>query len=165
MITIDVNISKNLLDSEIKAFESQKVRVGVLDAGEKARLPKSKKAGLKKLKGTPFAARKIKGQSRQMTLRRLAVMLDKRYGFISGVELLESNYYLKKVMNELTKIFDGEVSPKRITNAARALIRNPILEKQYGRNAASTRKNKGFDMPLVDTGAMWNAIVAAYEAN
>jgi hypothetical protein len=162
-VNLNVNLQTDNLDSAISKIQRQRVRVGLLDSSKPASRARSKRAGLKKLKGSHYPARKIKGKSKSITLRKLAVLLDAKHGFISDARLLDSNEKLTAVMKELVKIIDDEpLNLKRLQNAAIALIRNPILTKQYGNNSTASKKTKGFNMPIVDTGALFSNITAAY---
>lgn len=49
---------------------------------------------------------------------------------------------------------------KRVENLLQAVVRNPILKQEYGKNKASTADNKGFDRHLIDTAQMFKAIIA-----
>lgn len=49
---------------------------------------------------------------------------------------------------------------KRVENLLQAVVRNPILKEEYGRNKAATADAKGFSRHLFDTGQMFKAIRA-----
>lgn len=51
-------------------------------------------------------------------------------------------------------------SIKRIENLLQAIVRNPILNQEYGPNNSTTADNKGFDRHLFDTGQMFKSIRA-----
>lgn len=51
-------------------------------------------------------------------------------------------------------------SMKRVENLLQAIVRNPILRGEYGRNKAVTADAKGFDRHLIDTGQTFKAIKA-----
>ncbi len=65
-----------------------------------------------------------------------------------------TNYFLRYIVGR-----PGS-SIKRIENLLQAIVRNPILKKEYGENSARTADNKGFDRHLFDTGQMFKAIRA-----
>lgn len=161
MFQIKVKLNESFLDKEVKEFEAQRVNVGVLDKSKYAAIAKPKSAGLKNMKGVQ--ANYIKKRDKTFPMWQLADFLDYHYGFISKAAINPNNADLVLVMNELKKIFDGKVNPKRTENAAIALVRNQILRKDFGSNAESTEKQKGFDMPLVRTGAMFSSIKAIYK--
>lgn len=52
------------------------------------------------------------------------------------------------------------MSKKRLENLLQAIVRNPILRKEYGNNKAATADNKGFDRHLIDTGQTFKEIRA-----
>lgn len=161
MFQIKVKLNESFLDKEVKEFEAQRVTVGVLDKSKYAAIAKPKSAGLKSMKGIP--ASYIKKRDKSLPMWQLADFLDYHYGFISKAAINPNNADLVLVMNELKKIFDGKVNPKRIENAAIALVRNQILRRDFGSNAERTQNQKGFDMPLVRTGAMFSSIKAIYK--
>lgn len=162
MFKIEIKLPDNLLEKEIDEFESQRVQVGVLDKAKMASIPRSRKKGLSRIKGTSYPRRKIHKKSKILTVTKLAEYMDEYYGFISDAPLVPSNTDLIKVTNELIKIFNGDLDPRRVENAAIAIIRNPIIRMDYGRNAASTEKEKGFNRPLVDSATLFNNITAKY---
>lgn len=51
-------------------------------------------------------------------------------------------------------------SLKRVENLLQAVVRNPILRQEYGKNKGNTADAKGFDRHLFDTGQMFKAIRA-----
>jgi hypothetical protein len=52
------------------------------------------------------------------------------------------------------------MSIKRVENLLQAVVRNPILKQEYGRNKSATADAKGFDRHLVDTAQTFKAIKA-----
>ena len=160
MFKLNIEIKGTFLDHEVRAFERQRVTVGILDGGEMARNAQPKSKGFKNF--PTGRALKIKSKSKTLTMKNLVKMLDKKYGFVSDAAVNEKNADLILVMNELKQIFNGKVNPRRIENGAIALVRNQIMRKDFGDNKESTIKQKGFDQPLVRTGAMFKSIKARY---
>lgn len=66
-----------------------------------------------------------------------------------------TNYFLKYIVGR-----PGASNVKRIENLAQAIVRNPILQQEYGANNSKTADAKGFDRHLFDTGQMFQAIRA-----
>lgn len=67
------------------------------------------------------------------------------------------------IVNFLKVFFDtikGRSQGKRLRNLLQAIVRNPILRGDYGRNKAKTIKRKGFDRYMIDTGQFFNSIIA-----
>lgn len=50
---------------------------------------------------------------------------------------------------------------KRCENLLQAIVRNPILRGEYGKQARSTTKAKGFYRPMIDTAQLFKAIKAS----
>ncbi len=65
-----------------------------------------------------------------------------------------------KFTNEFFKLVFGGSQKKRCENLLQAIVRNPILQKEYGSNAPLTKKIKGFNRKLIDTAQLFRAIVA-----
>lgn len=65
-----------------------------------------------------------------------------------------TNYFLQYIVGR------PGTNVKRIENLLQAIVRNPILNKEYGDNNATTADNKGFDRHLFDTGQMFKEIKA-----
>jgi len=65
-----------------------------------------------------------------------------------------TNYFLRFVCDV------KGTSIRRVENLLQAIVRNPILNEDYGQNTAATADNKGFDRHLFGTGQMFKAIKA-----
>lgn len=74
----------------------------------------------------------------------------------------EKNSDILKFTNAFLKLVLRRpgISIKRVENLLQAIVRNPILNKEYGGNSALTADNKGFDRHLVDTSQMFKSITA-----
>lgn len=153
----------NFLAANIKAIEETTIRVGILDRHKKTRKRK-KDAGTKALAGRQ--ANKV-GKQGDLTLGELAVFLDLQYGVFSDAAKNFNNRDLNLVTQQLIQAFAQaeitEQNRRRIENAAIALVRNPITRKDFGDNRESTKKAKGFNWPVVDTGTFFNNIKARLE--
>lgn len=66
--------------------------------------------------------------------------------------------FTKTFMEMITK--RPTMPKKRLENLLQAIVRNPILRKEYGNNRSETADNKGFDRHLFDTGQMFKSILA-----
>lgn len=85
-------------------------------------------------------------------------------------ERLGFNYLSKPFENKSSDImkftaafFDyafGRTEQRRLTNLLQAIVRNPILKRDYGRNSELTQKIKGFDRYMIDTGQLFKNIKA-----
>ncbi len=65
-----------------------------------------------------------------------------------------------KFSNEFFKLAFGRSQKKRCENLLQAIVRNPILRGDYGKNSALTKKIKGFDRYMIDTAQLFKAITA-----
>ena len=153
-----------LTQADLDAYE---VEVGILPEmyDKKANKPKGKKAGThySRLAGGLVRYRR---KNSKATIGQVEGWLDDRYGWLQKVidEDNENEADLKEVIKRLSSLFgkDDESLKKRYLNACRALVRNPILRKEFGSNAPSTIKQKGFDHPMRDTGKFFKAINAQF---
>lgn len=161
MFDLKIDLGRDFLNDEIKEFEKQRLTVGVLDRSIKTAKSKPKSDGFKNFPNGK--ALKLRGRDKSFPMWQLADLLDWHYGFISDAPDNPKNTELNRITQELLKIFEGGVNPKRIENAGRALVRNQILRRDFGNNATSTVNSKGFDQPLVRTGALFNSITARYD--
>ncbi len=50
---------------------------------------------------------------------------------------------------------------KRCENLLQAIVRNPILRGEYGKQGRSTTRTKGFYSPMIDTAQLFKSIKAS----
>lgn len=100
--------------------------------------------------------------SKKVSLVQVGKYMNNRFGWLKKPFKLSQNKDVLKVVQEIAAQEFGKKSRdnKRLENAVQAVIRNPILRGDYGRNAASTIKQKGFDKLGILTGQMFKAIKA-----
>ncbi len=65
-----------------------------------------------------------------------------------------------KFSNEFFKLVFGKSEKKRAENLLQAVVRNPILRGDYGRNTKVTQIVKGFERLGIDTAQLFKAIRA-----
>lgn len=58
------------------------------------------------------------------------------------------------------KLAFGRTEKRRAETLLQAIVRNPILRKEYGPNSPLTIKVKGFDRGMMDTGQLFRALKA-----
>lgn len=105
--------------------------------------------------------------------KKTRVSSDKTIGqiLIDNMERLNINLLwepFKKTNSDILKFTDAflrlatkrKMSIKRVENLLQAIVRNPILKKEYGNNRSGTADGKGFDRHLIDTGQMFQSIKA-----
>ncbi len=177
MFTLDIDLDFTDLEKQVEEFNSHHIRIGVLDKNKTARIADREKP-LKSFQGKQASRVKTgKAGRTELKLSKLAEYMDARYGVFSKAESNFQNQDVVRVTNQLLALFNAENPSsemiRRIENAARALVRNPIMRKDFGSNAMATIKGgvgynghnvqgKGFDWPMVDTGTFFNSIRALY---
>ena len=140
-------------------FEKYEFQVGILQDGiHKQALPPTK--GLKSYAGGP--ARKVSGKSSGMTISEVSESLRKNTGINFYTKPFSSKRN-KDILNFVKAFFDlcaGRSQRKRAENLAQAIVRNPILRGDYGRNSKATAKAKGFNRFMIDTAQLFRGITA-----
>lgn len=140
-------------------FEKYEFHVGVLqDAPHKQAQTLEK--GLKSYAGGP--ARKVLNKSSGMTVSQVSEDLRKRTGinFYTKPFSAKKNKDILSFTNAFFEVCTGRSQPKRAENLLQAIIRNPMLRGDYGRNTAGTAKAKGFNRFMIDTAQLFRAIAA-----
>jgi len=158
-----IELSKDFKKSYIKTLERYNFDVGVLEDKphyEAEYNSINEEPSLKQYAGGP--ARK---QSRIKSGKTVGEVL------VDNMKRLQINFVLdpfKRKSEPLTRFTesflklaygDGE-KVRRVENLLQALIRNPILKREYGDSKSSTSDAKGFNRPLIDTSQMFRAIRA-----
>ncbi len=140
-------------------YEKYDFHVGVLVDGPHKQAVDSSK-GLKSYAGGP--ARKVSPKPSGETISQVSESLRKHLGI---------NFYTKpfqarknKDILAFTKAFfdlcAGRSQAKRAENLLQAIVRNPILRGDYGRNKTITARIKGFNRLMIDTAQLFRAITA-----
>jgi hypothetical protein len=140
-----------------KKFGNYNFEVGILSNQPK----KLRKKGASK----SFAGVSVSASGKvnpKVSLADVAKYTDNRFGWLKKPFGIAGNKEVLKVVNEIAAQVFGKksVDNKRLENAVQAVIRNPILRGDYGRNAASTIKAKGFDKLGIDTAQLFKSIKA-----
>lgn len=105
------------------------------------------------------------GKQTKGTLVDVAVDLDNRYKWLRRPFIEEKNKEVAQVVNDIVKAMNGKADRQRVLNGMQAIIRNPILRGDYGRNSPKTAQEKGFNKLLMATGQFFKAIKARYLKN
>lgn len=156
--------SKEISKKIQKQIGNYSFEVGVLqDEVKKIR----KKGGTKNFAGLTISATGPQAKNRKgekISLVQVASILDKHHfkWLRSPFKKQGLNQDVIKVVNELAAQLFGKKSldNKRLENAVQAVIRNPILRGDYGNNARSTIRAKGFDKLGIDTAQFFKSIKA-----
>lgn len=151
---------KNLSKKLTFKLEKYEVQVGLLED------KKRKKPLFRKFKN--YAGKRLLregGVSKGASLVKVAEYLDKRFKWLRKPFLLKNNKEVVIVLNDIVKAMNGRGDKQRILNGFQAVVRNPILRGEYGRNNARWAKIKGFDDALMMTGQFFKNIKARFKNN
>lgn len=154
---------KFVLDKRFKnkisgKFEAYTFEVGILKNGP-YKNPKSKSFGFKSFAGG--RARKVESKS-DKTLREVSKWNRKKTNYLMAPfeDTSDKSGDIKKFLNAFFSYVFGRSTEKRLINTLQAVVRNPILRGDYGPNARSTIRTKGFDRYMIDTGQLFKNILA-----
>lgn len=155
------------LTNLFKKIDAQSVVVGILDNTTKAASADYSRpvTAFGTLSGsTKRRFVKRAGRSKNISLQKLMFILDAKKGLISSVLVNPNN----KELSAMAELFAVPVKTQkdinRLQNIARALVRNPILRKDYNPNKPSTAKRKEFNHYGFNTGTLFKNIKARYFA-
>ncbi len=159
-LTLDKRFKKNLKGR----FGKYKFEVGILQDGPH-KLPKRGVPGLKGKEiiniyaGGPVRAtsRKDSGQS----ISQVSSKFRKHLGFnYLSKPFKNRSSDIVKFTKEFFRLCAGKSEKKRCENLLQAIVRNPLLRGDYGRNSKITAKIKGFNRLGFDTAQLFKAIKA-----
>jgi len=154
------------IKSDIAKKMQKQIGLYIFEVGILQNAPKKlrKKGATKNFAGLQVNALGSVSKKRPTTIAYVGEILEK-YHFKWLTRPFKTkglNHDVKKVVDELAAQIFGKKSKnnKRLENAVQAVIRNPILRGDYGKNMAATIKAKGFDKLGIDTGQFFKAIKA-----
>jgi len=67
---------------------------------------------------------------------------------------------IKRFLAEFVKMTSGKSQIRRVENLLQAIVRNPMARGDYGTNARSVQRRKGFDRFMIDTGQLFRSVTA-----
>lgn len=159
MSNVQIKLDRSFIKQAKGVFEKYEFQVGILqDADHKK--PMEPSAGLKSYAGGP--TRKTSNQSSGKTISEVSEDLRKRIGVNFYIHPFSSKKN-KDILSFVQSFFDlcmGRTQATRAENFLQAIVRNPILRGDYGRNTEQTAKVKGFNRFMIDTGQLFRAIKA-----
>jgi hypothetical protein len=171
MFAFDIDLlNSDLIQGRVRLVESKDIVIGIQDTGAKAAIAAPKEDGYRKLPNDSSGrqVRKIKGRDPEYTIAEQLLDLED-WGLFSDALSDPANQDLIGIFDRLEEIFTsgeyGDDAQNLVTNFARALIRNRIIDGRLGSNSQETAEEKGFNMPLMDTGTLFTAIRAWLEDN
>lgn len=158
---LDTRANKRLSTLIIAKLEGHSFEVGVLDQNAKYKKPLPKSSGHKAF---PKGMARKTGKASQYKISDIA-----RFSF----NAVGHNYFLRPFRRRDTEIMRfmktfvnmfwkdrPKANAKRLENLIQAVVRNPIMRNEYGRNKNSTARTKGFNKKLIDTAQLFRAIKA-----
>lgn len=140
--------------------EKYRFEVGILkDAPHK--MAQSKKKGLKTFAGG--SARKVKAKS-TISVARVSAYVRKLRKINYITRPFETKYGksadLVKFTNQFFRVIFRKGQERQLINTLQAIVRNPILRGDYGKNKARTARVKGFNRFMIDTAQLFKSITA-----
>ncbi len=155
-MSITIQLDRRFSTQARGVFEKYNFLVGVLQDREHY-LPE---AGLKSYAGGPV--RKTSGQPSGKSVSEVSHDLRARIGINFYIKPFSSTKN-KDILNFAKSFFDlcaGRTQAKRAENYLQAIVRNPILRGDYGKNTQATAKIKGFNRFMIDTAQLFRNITA-----
>jgi hypothetical protein len=159
MSGIEIKLDNRFMKRVKGTVEKYEFQVGILqDKPHRAAADKSK--GLSTYAGGP--TRKKSRTESGLTVSQVSERLRKQTGinFFTRPFKSKKNKDLLRFVQEFFKIVTGRSQPRRAENLLQAIVRNPILRGDYGRNSRVTKDIKGFDRFMIDTGQLFKSITA-----
>ena len=152
-------ITENLI-KEIGTIE-----VGVINGKLRKQADTSKK-GLKAVGNQ--VARKIKNKQTNQSTADILELLDNNYGVLKkpldyNNNTTEYRVFIESMISYADK--KNTLNANRLKNSLKAVIFKPIFASVYGSNSLKTKKIKGFDKLLIDTGQTIKAIEVSINGN
>lgn len=158
-----IELSKSFIRELTGRVEKYEFEIGVLE--DKPHKEPIETAIFEPPQLTKYAGGDVRKKSRNLSEMTTAEI------FVANQERLNTNLILEPLeqqnsdINKFTRAFleyvaGGKASVKRLENLLQAIVRNPILRQEYGKNKPATADAKGFDRHLFDTGQMFQAIKA-----
>jgi hypothetical protein len=152
-----IQLDKRFKKNAQGIFEKYSFQVGVLDD----RPHKQPGKGLKSYAGGP--ARKTSGKASGMSIADVSEALRKRTGinfYTKPFESVKNNKDILAFTKEFFNLCAGRSQPRRAETLLQAIVRNPILRGDYGKNTKVTAQIKGFNRFMIDTAQLFRAITA-----
>lgn len=154
----------NAIEELQKSVDKYNIQVGVFDNIPRKKPISGPKAGVSSLAGG--AVRKSRIAKVPSMSGDVAAELQARYHWLdrpfrssnnqSKDIIAFTNYFISSIIRGQKDVS----SLRRIANLVQAIVRNPILRGDYGRNSAAYAKLKGFNRFLFDTGQFFKSIKA-----
>lgn len=153
---IQLELERSFYSRVKGVLEKYDFEVGVIKDGPH-KLPQG---GTTTYAGGP--ARKTSSKPSGMTISEVSSDLRKNTGINIFLQPFKSRKN-KDIVNFVKDYFElcmGRTQKRRVENLLQAVVRNPMLRGDYGRNTSKTAKIKGFNRYLIDTAQLFKNITA-----
>ena len=77
--------------------------------------------------------------------------------------MIRNNKEVVMALNDIVKDMNGQDLHQRILNGFQAVVRNPILRGEYGKNTSPWARKKGFNQLLMMTGQFFKNVKARFK--
>ena len=161
---IDITDLIKTVNSEFEALEKESVTVGILD-GAFAALPDYKQHRKLPNDSSGMVVLRPKRKKSTLKLKDLARILDSNplFRIFSDPKITENNKFARQVAEQFAVMDKTPTDIKRLENACRAMIRNPIYQAQYQAvNDPKYIKKKGITPYGIATGTLFTNIKARF---
>ena len=99
------------------------------------------------------------GQNKETTLRALMAKFNTTYNILLAPWKSAENKDVLNVIDKMTADMNkGGKLKQSFINAMQAVVRNPILRGDYGKNTKETQATKGFNRLMINTGKFFSNI-------
>lgn len=159
---MNIKLDKRFKNNIRGTFEKYDFEVGILQ--DKAyRKPLRGERGKKgKDVLTSYAGTTVRKASMQRTETQISDIskeMREQFNYLQEPFKTKDND-IQKLIKDFFDFAFGRTEARRLENTLQALVRNPILKKEYGTNAPLTKAIKGFDHVMMDTAQFFKAIRA-----
>lgn len=161
---MNIQLDKRFQKKVQGMFGKYDFQVGILEdrphkLAKRGERGKKGKDVLKNFAGGP--ARQTSSKASGLSLAEVSEANRQRMGFNYLTEPFKHRTSdIVRFTDAFFKLVFGRSEKKRAENLLQAIVRNPILRRDYGPNSPLTQKIKGFDRFMIDTAQLFNAIRA-----
>lgn len=162
---MQLRVSKGFKERVQARYDRFRMEVGVLQDGPHKE-PKERPPGANNFQAnlSTFAGGPVRKKSTKagpLTIAEVSAANRDRIGvnyLTEPFKRRDSN--IIKFSEAFFRMASGKASSmqRRVENLLQAIVRNPILRGEYGKQARSTTREKGFYRPMIDTAQLFKAI-------
>lgn len=156
------SITKKFKKKIAKALQTKKSKKKMR---HDAMVKRNRARGLGTMEGGPV---RLKKASTRGMVSEIANYMRKKHGipYLTQPFRNDKSKEMKALKRELLNLITRKSkSYSKVQTALRAVIRNPFLKRQYGRNSRSAIRNKTFDRLGIDTGQVFQALDGKVRVN